>query len=890
MGTCMSKKQVKDHMTEEKKNKNNPDFKGDQYISQPSRKILKQKKAVIDNRVKPELTTELEDGLIVDRKKSSLDIKLINQCLQKHFIFSKLTETQKFQVIENMKLYAVKSNNIIFHQESKGIAFYIISTGRVDVIINDVRVNSLKAGESFGELALIHDTPRTATVKSIINSSFWTLDRQTFRKILEDLNVKNYQENKTFIDSVPLFSILTEHQKECLLNCLTSFTYVSGDKIVNEGDSGDLLFIIKQGTVSCTQKGKEVRRMEKGDYFGDQALLYKSNRTATVVALDEVVCIGISAEELSKCFGESFQQIIYKNSIKIAFEKNELLKKLEKKQVDSIINSMQIQSYNKGDVVIPRDSEKKESLYVIVKGEIKRYKLRDITYKVFDVVGIEEIIKNSNEKFSDSFIAASECDVAYVSNSGFFNAIGGEFDEVTKNNDIIKLLKKVQILRSLTQGQLEHLARMVQVKSYEDGNVIVEQNNPGDYFFIIKSGKVDVIKDEHVIRSVTKHDYFGERSLLFNNFRTASVVARKKVECWVIYKDDFVSMLSESLKKLLMNRIDLQDDSIQLSDLVPVKKLGSGMFGNVFLTVHRTKKTLYALKSVDKRKIFTYEIEENTVLERQVLLMLDHILILKLVKTFKDSKRVYFLLEYIRGMDLFDVIRELNLLKECDARFYSGCIVLILEHLHERSIIYRDLKPENIVVDSEGYPKLIDFGTAKFVYGRTYTIVGTPHYMSPEIITGNGYGLSSDYWSLGVIIYEFLFGNVPFGEDEVNPYSIYEKVQEHRLVFPKWMDNKNKIRELLTQLLNKNPAARAAGNIENLKTHQWFTGLNWDKLSIKELRAPYIPKQTDLESEIQNALRSNKDLNEIISKQESSEEIPKSKRQLPQIPNWDKDF
>jgi len=101
-------------------------------------------------------------------------------------------------------------------------------------------------------------------------------------------------------------------------------------------------------------------------------------------------------------------------------------------------------------------------------------------------------------------------------------------------------------------------------------------------------------------------------------------------------------------------------------------------------------------------------------------------------------------------------------------------MVEIFAHLHERNIVYRDLKPENVMVDEMGYPKLIDFGTAKTVTTRTYTIVGTPHYMAPELIIGKGYGLNVDFWSLGIMLYEFICGGVPFGEEEEDPYTIYE--------------------------------------------------------------------------------------------------------------------
>lgn len=855
-----------------------------------ARKQVKQKKAVVDGRIQNMNLADNQKGIKVDKKKSASDIKLIKSSLQKHFIFSSLSDKQRDLIIEEMKLYAVDSNEIIFMQNSKGNAYYVVASGRLDVIVNEKRVNSIKEGDSFGELALLHDTPRSATIKTVMNTALWVLDRKEFSRILKEMNVQNYKENRSFIDSVPLFQILSEGQKELLVSCFTMLKYIAGQKIVSEGDPGDLFYVIKEGTVVCTQQGKEIRRMAKGEYFGDQALLYNSPRTATITALEEVNCVALSRNDLTESLGGSLEQIIYKNSMRIAIDRSEHLKKLSKLQIESLINGMQVCSYKSGTIVIEEGKPKKDEIVVIVKGELKSSKSKEKKLKVFDVLGDQEVITENPEIYSESWEAVGDVSVTHITASGFVNAIGGEYTKVTSNNEAIQLLRRIQLFKGLSPMQIEALSGTMKTQEFHDGEFIVEQNNPGDSFFLIKSGKVEIIKDNQIIRTVTKHDYFGERSLLFDNFRSASVVARKKVVCWVLLKSDFLHLLNNNIKKQLLERIELQDDSILLSELALVKTLGSGMFGNVFLTIHRQKRKLYALKTVDRKKIAAYEIEENVVLERKILLQLDHVLIMKLVKTFKDSKRLYFLLEYIEGMDLFDVLRKLGLLKECDARFYIACVFIILEHLHERGIIYRDLKPENIVVDSDGYPKLIDFGTAKFVNGRTYTIVGTPHYMAPEIVTSHGYSLAADYWTVGIMLYEFLIGYVPFGEEESDPYAIYEQVQERKLNFPKWLDNKNRVKEFISQLLSKNPANRLGGSFENLKANVWFSGFNWDKITGKELKAPYVPKSVNNEVAIESALTSKKTLDEIISKLEQKDEIPKHKRRTNAPPNWDEEF
>jgi cGMP-dependent protein kinase len=859
----------------------------------PQRKQVNQKKQVIDTRIHQLEPTQPPRGSKHQKTKTQSDIKLIKLSLQRHFIFTSLSETQKDLLIDEMSLFLFNSNETIFEQNSKGKEFYVVSTGRLDVIINGVKKTVVKEGDSFGELALLHDTPRTATVKSITNVALWVLNRETFRQVLQELNMQNYLENKVFLDSVPLFATLSPVQKESLINCLTVFHYSTGEKIVNEGDPGDLFYLIKEGSVSCLAGGKEVRKMFKGDFFGEQALLYNSTRTATVVAAETSKCLGLNREDLKVALGESLEQIIYKNSFRIAVDKNPLLQKLTKIQTESLMTVMKIINLEPTESLHEKLPSNK-GFFIIVKGKLIPKLKNDSTEKpslsVFDVFGIEELVKQEilpNDAILTPSVSSA---VAFIDSVDFFSSIGGDFDQVSKNNEILASLRKVQLFKSLTDQQLGAMALVMKVQNFQDGEKIVEQGAVGDSFYLIKNGKVEIQKDGQVLRTHTKNDYFGERSLLFDDFRSATATSMKKVTCFVLYKSDFLSILNENIRKQLLERIELQDDQVKISDLVIAKHIGSGMFGNVFLAAHRTTRKLYALKTVDRRKISAYEIEENVVLERKVLLQLDHSFIMKLVKTFKDSRRLYFLMEFIEGVDLFDAIREMGLLKEQDSRFYISSIFIMLDHLHERNIIYRDLKPENIVIDKAGYPKLIDLGTAKFVQGRTYTIVGTPHYMAPEIITSHGYSLTADYWTVGVILFEFLIGVVPFGEDESDPYAIYEQVQKHRLVFPSWIDNTRKVKEFISQLLNINPSNRFSGSIELVKGHLWFAGFDWEKLLSKEIRPPFIPKVLPVTQAVESALSSKKNLEEFISKIEMKDDIAKHKRRHDPPIGWDDEF
>jgi cGMP-dependent protein kinase len=341
----------------------------------------------------------------------------------------------------------------------------------------------------------------------------------------------------------------------------------------------------------------------------------------------------------------------------------------------------------------------------------------------------------------------------------------------------------------------------------------------------------------------------------------------------------------------------MQDDSISLHDLVYVKVLGKGTFGIVLLAVHPSSHQLYAVKSINKEKIKTYNLKENILTERNTLRQLDHSFIVKLVKTARDERYLHFVMEYVRGKDFFDALRDIEgLLSARDAKFYVACLLVILEYLHERDIIHRDLKPENIVVDEEGYPKLIDFGTAKIVKGRTYTIIGTPHYMAPEVIAGRGYSVMADYWSVGVLLYEMMCGRVPFGEDEDNPVRIYEHILKSKLVYPNYIIPAAIAGTvpIIEALLSRNPSLRLSGSVERFKKNPWFNDINWvlytqDALLDRKTTPPYVPRLNDITGTIADSLSAGIPLTHVIVVSFTQQEDPIGAN-FPREEAWEYEF
>eukprot|EP00357_Protocruzia_adherens_P010829 CAMPEP_0115010342 /NCGR_PEP_ID=MMETSP0216-20121206/23254_1 /TAXON_ID=223996 /ORGANISM="Protocruzia adherens, Strain Boccale" /LENGTH=883 /DNA_ID=CAMNT_0002378529 /DNA_START=177 /DNA_END=2828 /DNA_ORIENTATION=+ len=803
------------------------------------RRDIKFEKVKLDRKSYSVERQEMVNAVLEEKYKSARDRDLIAKSLKSHFIFTNLSEDDKEMVVDAMKYYKLRGGEIIFEQGHPGHSYYILDRGSCEVLVGGKRVNKLKPGDGFGELALLHESARTATVRTLQDCNLWVVDRQKFRKVIEDMNVINFAENRSFIDSVPLFDSLTSGQKDAMCAAFVTQKYQKGAKIVREGDQGSVFYIIKEGMVSCQKGREEVRKLQKSDYFGEQALLYNVNRTLSVVAVDATVkCIAMGKEDLERILGDKLEDVLYRNVLKLAFEKSKYLKRLLKKQVEGIINKAQIEEFKEGEKVFTTEEPYGKKFVVVLNGAISDGHL---SVEKGYCYGEDQFVRelNSSNLRERDVSSKSESKVAIITREDFREALGGELSSILSKNDALKILKQVHILSALSPSKMNELLSVLEIKHYSDGEEIISQNSIGDTFYIIKEGEVDVYKDANFIRTINKFDYFGERSMIMDEKRTATIKARGEVACWTLNKDSFFSILEDSMKKYLLKRIQLQDASLTLPDLYMIKKLGQGMFGNVYQV--RSRQSSYALKCVSRRKIRQYQLEENLLLERSILMQIDHPLIMKLVKTFKDERRVYFLAEYVKGLELFDVIRVIGLLSKEDSQFYVGSIILALEYLHQRHVVYRDIKPENIMVDEDGYIKLIDFGTAKIIKGRTYTIVGTPHYMAPEVIVGKGYGVNVDYWSVGICLYEFLFGRVPFGEEEEDPHRIYEEVLGGKIVYNNYCNDKS-AKILVEQLLSKQPELRCGGDgSEALKRHKFFAGFNWDKLLNRDLKPPYVP-------------------------------------------------
>eukprot|EP01071_Lankesteria_metandrocarpae_P005373 Lankesteria_metandrocarpae@DN3972_c0_g1_i1.p1 len=279
-----------------------------------------------------------------------------------------------------------------------------------------------------------------------------------------------------------------------------------------------------------------------------------------------------------------------------------------------------------------------------------------------------------------------------------------------------------------------------------------------------------------------------------------------------------------------------------VEDFKLVRTLGTGSFGRVFLAKHRddTAGLPCAIKRLKKAAVIKQKQVDHIVSEKRILASIKHPFIVEMVATFKDDRYLYIVMEYVVGGEFFTHLRKCRRFEDITAKFYAAQITCIFEYLHAKNIIYRDLKPENILVASDGYLKLTDFGFAKIIEYRTYTLCGTPEYIAPEVLLNKGHGKPVDWWTLGILIFEMIVGYPPFIDEE--PMGIYQKILGGKIVFPKYFDKYARalVKRLLTHDLGKRYGNLKAG-VEDIKQHRWFGGLNWDELLEKRQPAPYRP-------------------------------------------------
>ncbi|CZR62686.1 probable protein kinase 1 [Phialocephala subalpina] len=293
--------------------------------------------------------------------------------------------------------------------------------------------------------------------------------------------------------------------------------------------------------------------------------------------------------------------------------------------------------------------------------------------------------------------------------------------------------------------------------------------------------------------------------------------------------------------------IENRTRSLKIEDFELLKVVGKGSFGKVMQVKKKDTQRIYALKTIRKAHIISRSEVAHTLAERSVLSQINNPFIVPLKFTFQSPEKLYFVLAFVNGGELFHHLQKEQRFDINRSRFYTAELLCALECLHGFNVIYRDLKPENILLDYSGHIALCDFGLCKLDMkdeDRTNTFCGTPEYLAPELLLGQGYTKTVDWWTLGVLLYEMLTGLPPFYDENTN--EMYRKILSEPLHFPAQEIVPPSAKDLLTKLLNRKPDQRLGANgASEIKAHPFFHSIDWRKLLQRKYEPTFKPNVTD---------------------------------------------
>eukprot|EP00929_Paragymnodinium_shiwhaense_P116851 TRINITY_DN8680_c0_g1_i1.p1 TRINITY_DN8680_c0_g1~~TRINITY_DN8680_c0_g1_i1.p1 ORF type:complete len:843 (+),score=242.01 TRINITY_DN8680_c0_g1_i1:120-2648(+) len=707
---------------------------------------------------------------------------------------------------------------VVITQGEIGSEFFVIKDGEAVVsVTNDggatpIQVATLKAGEYFGEKALLRDEPRTATISAGTALKTYKITRAIFQELglTEKLALVtrkavggggNMAHHKTGGASNPRASKqimvekdpaalekteaeaaliadalrknsnltvmcpLSDNQSKALTAIAWKERVPSGKEIIKEGDlEANYFYIVQEGSFEILVKNKDaegsaenavgnlssVGVVTRGGSFGELALLYLVPRAATVNAqVDSVVWV-IDRDSFKSILLKSVEEKV--TNILLELDKCALFEPLLVEEKKAVARAMQEMSFSKGDVVMQKD-EQTSNVYILRKGDVE-YQTGDNKAKV------ARSSPTSLRVFGERLLMGSEtCDTT-----------------VKIRTDTADFLTIERQSFEMLVGPLSNILKMHK----EEG---------------------------------TKRSPFSARRTAATSKANEKGAERKK------------TIRQEDLKRLGL--------------------LGCGGFGTVELVAHSKTGDTFAMKGLSKGHIVQTGMQEGVILEKNILLMLDSKFVIKLYETYNSPQMLYFLMEPAMGGELYATYMRKGLHgQEPLCKFYAAGVVLAFEHIHQKKILYRDLKPENILLTSDGRFKLTDMGLATVCAGSSYTTCGTPDYFAPEMITSAGHNEAVDWWTLGVLLFELMCGHPPFESE--TPMQTYTKVMKgiSRVAFP--VPCQGLVGDLVKALLKKEPAERLPmkpGKVKNIMSHKYYNGFDWEAMRNCTMDPPYKPQQ-----------------------------------------------
>jgi len=737
------------------------------------------------------------------------DQEFLTSVVTKHadFVLSHLNSREVQALVNAMESVKYAAGDVIIQQDDIGDYLYVVKEGVVRFVIDGIeKEGTATTGTVVGELALLYDCPRSATCIAVTDCVFYRVSQETFRRIQASFVLQNDDATRKLLKASKLFGTLPDPLIKELADCMFQKKFKKGEILVKKGDPVDEIYFLKEGNILCTEVeigGTKYANinLKPGDNIGEITIQMNIPAPGHVECMTNGIVWILTKERYTKCL------------------KGMDIGELIQKSADfKFLAAMPIIAYSDIDrVEITQLMEKMTSL-TLEPGET----LATIGH---DIEPAGYFVKSGQEK-------------------------GGYIERTNKDG----LTKKVGAGEGFGFGGdtfiVSNIKNKAEAAAYGKDHGLVKL----DQECCIKTAKQHLKRDSMVtsqytttacgtkpvhLRKISIHDV---RSVLHDEFR-----------------------LGKDYRKNRSYNGDVTKETLEKKQL-----LGQGTFGQVWLCREPKSNSPYALKIQYKRELIEQHQADGVMLEKQIMEKMNNPFVMGLVNSQQDKACLYMMMELIQGGELRDQMRDDHdlskpHLSESASKFYAACMVEGLSYMHRRDYVYRDLKGENVMIDKEGYCVIIDLGFAKYVPDKTFTFCGTPIFIAPEVVLNKGHNKSADIWSMGVMIYEMLFGTNPFfdyNDSTVDQRTLFKRIVKGQFQRPQKQtaidayqavsaDAKDIIKKMLVVNVNKRLGCGARADLE-IRDHPWFastekgtTGaIDFGNLYRKELKAPWIPTVT----------------------------------------------
>jgi CRP-like cAMP-binding protein len=716
---------------------------------------------------------------------------------------------------------------------------------------------------------------------------FNAFEPPTFSKDGAEIKIIKVALKKNFV-----FHDLEEQDMERFVAAFQQVNFSKGDAIIKQGDVGGYFYVVANGEVSFHVNNKHVGVTGKGNAFGELSLLYTCPRAATVTALTQPT-------SLFRVDPKSFHFLMQSQTKKSGEEKLKLLSdisfllNLGDEDIMRLYSVMTPLLFCTGDLIV-RKGDQGNSFYILQEGRVRvtdiyvgNTSYENVTLEPGDYFGEGSLV--SNEPRPANVVALTK-GMAFSIDRGQFEKVLGDFPRLVSKAQDRQRLECIKVLKDadLTSTDLDSLVKHIADKDFSSNETIFRQiDEIQAALYIVREGVVRITtEDGSRTEDIGAGGYFGQEQLLVDSkglqdstcmvsAEYTATVSSDKCTCGILSLEecravfDTTSMgdgvFGGGITELQIKRASIRASiaaNVGLHDLRKDFILGEGQFGEVWLVKadpHGTQNEEFMQEFALKIQAKDDPVRKNNVIEAikremTVVLQLNHPFIIDLVETYECDAFIYMLMEAVKGGELWSVIHQegedgnwTSGLTESHTKFYSMILADTLAYMHRQKFIFRDLKPENVLIDTEGYPIIVDFGFAKYCPDKTYTFCGTPNYLAPEIVMNRGHGAGVDHWALGVVTYEMITGENPFYFEDMDQMTLFQAIVQERF-YPLPETATPELNKFITGLLEKEPNQRLgslAGREKDILRHAWFAELDFDKMRNKEAKAPWLPTITD---------------------------------------------